>query len=86
MKHLVRYHLLLKIIRFISLYIILKCHCTNRYEQYCNFSLNAALFTIYQRQMTSTTSYLSKLDAVYRSYLLTRYFVNGWGDPVNIQK
>ncbi|OQR72570.1 hypothetical protein BIW11_01278 [Tropilaelaps mercedesae] len=36
--------------------------------------------------MSSTTNCLSKLDAVYRSYLLTRYFVKGWGDPANIQK
>ncbi|XP_022704859.1 protein ABHD18-like isoform X1 [Varroa jacobsoni] len=36
--------------------------------------------------MPSATNCLSKLDAVYRSYLLTRYFVKGWGDPANIQK
>ena len=33
-----------------------------------------------------TVKYLSKLDAVYRSYLMTQYFVKGWGDSVNIQK
>lgn len=34
----------------------------------------------------TTPSYLSKLDAVYRTYLLSQYFVKGWGDPANIKR
>ncbi|XP_003740036.1 protein ABHD18 [Galendromus occidentalis] len=33
-----------------------------------------------------TVKYLSKFDAVFRTYLLNQYFVKGWGDPATIHK
>ncbi|KAI2808753.1 hypothetical protein RDWZM_005959 [Blomia tropicalis] len=36
--------------------------------------------------MSSTSATISRLDTIYRSVLLSKFFVKGWGDPENMKK
>ena len=62
----------LRRIRYVDMNAFIQNVCSRSYYYY--FSDRAM-----------TVKNLSKLDAVYSS-LLTKYFVKGWGDPLNIQK